>query len=109
MLHLRRMSLPREILDEAAVLFRDVRPEDVDSEAHAAFVIARVLDLGTVRSVRALFRHYGRDRIRTFFGEGGVTRVSGRTVALWTAFFNLKTDECIPKSSPRRSSPFWTV
>jgi hypothetical protein len=103
------MTLPRDVLEEAAVSFRDVRPEDVDSEAHAAFVIARVLDFGTVRSVRALLRHYGPDRMRAFFREGGVDRVSGRTVPLWAAFLDLATDECTPKSSPRRSTPFRTA
>jgi len=101
------MALPRELLDEAAVLFRDVCPEEIDAEAHAAFVIARVLDFGTVRSVRALLRHYGPDRLRTFFREGGASRVSRRTVPLWTAFLELTADECTPRSSPRRSSPFW--
>lgn len=103
------MSLPRELLDEGAVLFGDVCPEAIDAEAHAAFVIARVLDLGTVRSVRALLRHDGPDRLRTVFREGGAHRVSRRTVPLWTAFLDLTADECTPRSSPRRSSPFWTA
>ena len=51
-----RMSLPAEIQAESVALFHDVRLEDVDPHAHAAFVIARVLDRGTLRSVRALFR-----------------------------------------------------
>lgn len=101
------MPLPGELLDEAVVLFRDVRVEDVDPEAHAAFVIARVLDLGTVRSVRALFSHYGRDRIRAFFLDGGIDRVSPRTRALWTALLGLTADECTQTSSLRRSSPSW--
>lgn len=103
------MPLPIEILTEASALFRDVRPEDVDSEAHATFVIARVLDFGTVRSVRALLRHYGPDRLRVFFREGGAGRVSRRTVPLWTAFLELAADECTPKSSPQRSAPSWTA
>jgi hypothetical protein len=60
------MPLPLEILNESQVPFRDVRPEDVDAEAHAEFVIARVLDHGTMRSVRALLGYYGPDRIRAF-------------------------------------------
>lgn len=103
------MPLPHEILDESAVLLRDVRLEDVDSEEHAAFLIARVLDYGTVRSVRALLRHYGPDRIRAFFREGGANRVSRRTVPLWAAFLGLAPSECTPTSSPRPSSPFWTA
>src|SRR5262245_13551938 len=103
------MPLPEEILAESTTLFHDVRAEDVDPELHAEFVIARVLDHGTMRSVGALLRYYGKDRIRDFFREGGSERVSRRTVPLWAAFLNLAPDECSPRSSPRRSSPFWTA
>jgi hypothetical protein len=103
------MPLPDEILTEAAVLFHDVRAEDIDPEAHAGFVIARVLDHGTLASVRALLRHYGRERIRGFFRQGGSERISRRTVPLWAAFLGLAPDECSPRSSLRRSSPFWTA
>ena len=103
------MPLPAEILDESAVLFQDVRPHDVDPEEHAAFVIARVLDHGTMRSVLALLHYYGAHRIRASFHEGEAARLSRRTVALWRALLQLTPDECTPKSSPRRSSPFWTA
>jgi hypothetical protein len=99
--------LPAEIRDEASVLFHDTRVEDVDPETHAAFVIQRVLDRGTMRSVRALVHFYGTDRIRRFFVEGGFERVSSRTAPLWAAFLQLDPDACIPKSSARRSSPSW--
>ena len=107
--HFDYMPLPDEILDEAPVLFHDVRPVDIDPEAHAPFVIARVLDQGTMLSVAALLRYYGRDRIRRFFREGGIGRVSRRTVPLWLAFLDLTRDECTPRSSLHRSSPFWTA
>jgi hypothetical protein len=101
--------LPPEILGERATLFYDVRPDAIDPELHAAFVIGRVLDYGTAQSVGALVRYYGRDRIRTFFREGGASRVSPRTVPLWMAFLELTPDECSPRSSPPRSSAFWTA
>lgn len=103
------MSLPDEILAESAVVFHDTRVDDIDPEAHAPFVIERVLDHGTISSVRALLHFYGRDRIRSFFLEGGIDRVAPRTRPLWTAFFQLTPHECIPKSLPRRSSSFWTA
>jgi hypothetical protein len=99
--------LPEEIRDEASVLFHDTRVEDVDPEVHAAFVIQRLLDRGTMRSVRALVHFYGTDRIRRFFFEGGFDRVSPRTAPLWAAFLQLDPEECKRKSSPRRSSPSW--
>ncbi len=103
------MALPDEILAESAALFHDTRVEDIDPRTHATFVIARVLDRGTLRSVRALLRFYGRDGVRRFLIEGGTERVSRRTVPLWAAFLQISPDECNPRSSPPRSSPFWTV
>ena len=101
-------ALPAEILAEAPELFDDVRPQTIDLEAHAPFVIARVLDRGTMRSVSALVRAYGMDRIERFFTEGGAARVSRRTLALWRAFFGLSEEQCTSTSSPRIRSPFWT-
>jgi hypothetical protein len=101
------LALPREIVDEAGSIFHDTRIDSIDPDAHAAFVIARVLDRGTMRSVAALVRTYGEDRLRTFFLDGGVGRVSPRTARLWQAYLGLSDDACTPKSSPRISSPFW--
>jgi undecaprenyl pyrophosphate synthase len=101
-------AIPAEILEESTALFDDVRAETLDAEAHAAFIIARVLDRGTLRSVAALIRAYGLERIRDFLREGGAYQVSRRTLALWKAFLDLTEEECISTSSPRLRSPFWT-
>lgn len=101
------MPLPEEILAESATLFHDTRAECIDPEVHASFVIQRVLDGGTMRSVRALLRYYSRDRIRRFLLEGGIDRLSRRTVPLWMAFLDLPRDTCTSKSSLPRSSPSW--
>jgi hypothetical protein len=103
------MRLPDEILAESGALFHDTRAQDIDPTAHADFVIARVLDRGTLASVAALLRFYGRERIRDFLRQGGSGRVSRRTVPLWAAFLQIAPEECTPRSSPHRSSPFWTV
>jgi hypothetical protein len=94
-------ALPEEIQAEAQALFHDVRLDDIESERHTDFVIARVLDRGTMRSVRALVRHCGEARIR------GFCRVSPQTRALWLAHFGLDEERCTPRSSPRISSSFW--
>jgi hypothetical protein len=109
MLGSRVMALPDEIVHEAGVLFHDTRVEDIDADAHAEFVVTRVLDRGTICSVRALLHHYGRDRIRRILVDGGIERVSKRTMPLWAVFLQLTPDECAPKRSPRPSSPFWTA
>jgi hypothetical protein len=100
-------TLPAEIVAESNILFDDVRPAKIDPDTHAAFVIARVLDRGTLGSVSALLRRYGTDRVRAFFMDGGALQVSPRTLALWKVFLGLTEDECTARSSPRIRSPFW--
>ena len=39
--------------------------------------------------------------------EGGIDRVSRRTVPLWLSFLDLTPHECTPRSSLRRSMPSW--
>ncbi len=102
------MGLPAEILDESGALFHDARPEAIDPEAHAEYVIQRVLDRGSMRSVGALVRAYGKGRIEAFFRDGGVRRVSPRTARLWLLYLGLTEEECTPRSSPRIRSPFWS-
>jgi hypothetical protein len=99
--------LPIEILEEAPVLFEDTRVENIDPAKHAGFVIARVLDRGTMRSVAALVRTYGLGRIRDFLRSAGARQVSRRTLSLWTAFLNLPIEECTSRSYPQSRSPFW--
>jgi hypothetical protein len=103
------VPLPAEIVAESQALFPDTRIEDIDPEAHAWFVMERVLDRGTLRSVGALLRYYGRDGIRSFLVGGGLERVSRRTAPLWKAFLEIGPEECTRKSSPPRRSPFWTA
>lgn len=100
-------ALPEEVLAESGVLFDDVPIGEIDPHAHAAFVIGRVLDRGTLRSVAAVVRAYGLERIRAFFRDGGAFQVSRRTVALWARYLNLDECECASKSSSRARSASW--
>jgi len=101
------VELPEELLAESNRLFHDVDPVSIDAEANAGFVIARVLDRGTMRSVRALFEYYGRARILGFLKAGGIHRLASRTVPLWLAYFDLDLAVCTPKSSFRPKFICW--
>jgi len=100
-------ALPEELAHEWSKLFHDVAPAEVDPDEHSAFVIARVLDRGTMRSVRALVRLYGQGRLREFFSGPEARRVSPSTRAPWRNVLGLPVDRCEPTSSARISSPFW--
>ena len=45
-------------------LFWDVDPDSIDPEAHADFLIVRVMERGTLDDVRATWYYYGADRIK---------------------------------------------
>ena len=100
-------ALPPELAREHERLFPDVTLDAIDAERHADFVIERVLEQGTMASVAALVRLYGRAAIRAFLCGAGTGRVSARTRALWRAYLGLDEGACKPASSPRISSPFW--
>ena len=56
--------LPRELQSLSDHLFWDVDPDQIDVEAHAAFLIARIMDRGAMKDVRWAWEHYGAARIQ---------------------------------------------
>ena len=98
--------LPEEILSDAG-LFWDAKPGAIDTEAHAPYVIGRVLALGTMPQVRALLRLYGRDRLRSFFLAGGLRHVDRRTASFWLLMLDLTREECERRSSAPLSQTSW--
>ncbi len=101
------VPLPPQLLAESGRLFHDVNPTLVDAENNSGFVIARVLDRGTLQSVRALFEYYGSARILDFLKSGGIHRLAQRSIPLWLSYFNLDLTACTPKPSIRPSSNYW--
>lgn len=101
-------TVPKAISDEAGILFHDTRLADIDVELHAPFIIRRVLDRGTLTSVRALLAHYGEERVRAYLVAGGLARLDRRTASLWRAYFGITEGECTSKSSLPRKSAFWS-
>lgn len=64
-------------------LFWEVDFDDLDTDADADYVLARVLERGRMVEVRWLIEQYGHDRIRTFFRDVGHPEISKRTIAFW--------------------------
>lgn len=100
--------LPKEIRGDAG-LFWDAKPGEIDPEAHARYVIGRVLSLGTLRQVRALVRFYGRGRLRSFFREGGLRHVDRRATSFWLLVLDLAREECERRSSLPPSQTSWNA
>ena len=100
--------LPEEIRGDAG-LFWDAKPGEIDPGTHAPYVIGRVLSLGTLQQVRALLRFYGRDRLRSFFREGGLRHVDRRATSFWLLVLDLEREECERRSSLLPSRTSWSA
>ncbi len=82
----------------------DLALDSLDIERDAESILARVLENGGSREVRAAIRLYGLERIRRFFREVAHPIVSERTRAFWRAFFRAQGEPWPTPPSWRRSS-----
>ena len=88
-------------------LFWDCRPESIDSDAHAPLVLERVLEYGSLASVRWALDAYGPDRIREFLRARGARTLSRKTLSFWKMLLDLEREPCFETSSLRRSRSSW--
>ncbi len=88
-------------------LFWDCRPDALDTEAHAPFILERVLEYGSLTAVRWALETYGGPRIERFLRERGVRTLSRKTLSLWTVLLGLEADPCFARSSLKASRTFW--
>jgi hypothetical protein len=88
-------------------LFWDCRPESVEREGHAPFVLERILEYGSLADVRWALRTYGTERVKDFLRERGVRTLSRKTLSFWTLVLDLEGEACFERSSLSRSRPFW--
>lgn len=73
-----RATMPRR-----QSLFWDVKPETVDPEKHAQYVIERIMDFGTDEEARWMWRAYPRAALLKVSEQSRSLRP--RTKALWHA------------------------
>lgn len=89
-------------------IFWDVDVDEIDLEAHAHGVMARILERGRLEDVRWLIGRYGLDRIHAFFRGVWSPEISERTRTFWRVVFNAKEEQWAgPPDWRQSSSPFW--
>lgn len=72
-------------------LFWDVDPEQIDPETHEQFVIARVMDRGTLRDVKATWSHYGEGRVKQALLQAA--SLHKKTIVFFANQFRLPREE----------------
>lgn len=88
-------------------LFWDCPPETIDLRGHADLVLGRILEYGSLRSVRWALDVYGPARIREFLLHRGCRTLSRKTLSFWTTLLRLEDDPCFQPSSLSHSRRFW--
>jgi hypothetical protein len=87
--------MPRSL----AWLFPEVALGALDPARDARFILARVLESGTLADVAWCVQRYGLVRIHEFFRDEGDPTLSPRTIALWRAALDARGESW--KTSPR--------
>ncbi len=88
-------------------LFGDCHPETLDPQAHAPFILERILEYGSLTTVRWALDAYTIERVKGFLRERGVRTLSRKTLSFWTLVLGLEGEACFERSSLSRSRPFW--
>lgn len=80
-------------------LFWDVRAEDIDLDAHAAWVTRRVLEYGDWPDWQALVRHFGRERLAEVVTD--IRSLQPRAFAFCRVWFDLPASAFRCSTQPR--------
>ena len=75
----------------------------LDTERHADYILARVLEFGGIEEVRWLIRTYGMDRIHAFFRDAGHVEITERTKRFWRAVFHAEGETWADPGGWRRN------
>ena len=74
-------------------ILRDVYDGGIDLDAHAEFLIGRVLATGTLAQVDWLRRHYGDERIAALLlAPGGARQLPARDLTFWALILGIQPD-----------------
>lgn len=89
-------------------LFWETSPNRIDLDRDSDYVLARVLEFGTMRDVRWAIRHYGREGLVQFFRHTRHPEISERTRAFWRVALNAEDETwATPSAFRQNSSAYW--
>jgi hypothetical protein len=70
------------------ILFWDVDYDSIDFNKHAAFIVERVLTMGTLDDFRIIKDIYGKPKLKKIIME--IRSLDDRTIAFCSLYFNIK-------------------
>jgi len=100
-------GLPECLAQESMFLFPEVDVQQLDVHEDWKYILGRVLEYGTLESVRWAINAYGRERICEFVRTRGLRVLSRKTVNYWSLLLGLQGEECIQRFLKGPRNPFW--
>ncbi len=100
-------GLPPSLAKDARCLFWEIDPNTLDLSAHREYILGRILEHGTVDSVRWAMENYGESAIREFILGRGLRILSRKTVNYWAMRLHLQDEECIQRFLRGPRDPLW--
>lgn len=89
-------------------VFWELDPDEVDADAHADYVMARILEFGGLAEVQWLIGRYGMPAVHRFLRDVGDVEISERTKRFWRAVFRAKDETWAdPGAWRKRSDAPW--
>ena len=102
-----RAVVPDGLAKDATFLFPEVDIDQLDVREHWKYILGRVLEYGTVESVRWAMAAYGREKIGEFVRTRGLRVLSRKTVNYWAMRLGLQDEECIQRFLTGPRNPLW--
>jgi len=102
-----RAALPVSLANDATFLFPEVDVRELDIHEDWKYILGRVLEYGTLESVRWAVGTYGTARVREFVLGRGLQVLSRKTVNYWALVLGLQDEECIQRFLKGPRNPFW--
>lgn len=97
------MKVPKKF----SYLFWDVNPRGLNVQAHRDYILERILEYGTMESVRWALKTYGRGGIADFLKRRGWRVLSGKTLSFWKLILNLENEPCLQRRFIESRRMFW--
>ncbi len=87
--------------------FWDVRPEKLNVQKNAAFILERLLEMGDDHAIAWVRAAYPEETIKEVVKNS--RRLSRKTARFWQAFLGLEEGEvkCLSKSYRQAEKPLW--
>ncbi len=102
-----RAALPVSLVGDATFLFPEADVRELDIHEEWKYILGRVLEYGTLQSVRWAVETYGTEKIREFVLGRGLQVLSRKTVNYWSLVLGLQDEECIRRFLKGPRNPFW--